>query len=275
MAFKDILVHVDDKETCAVRLEMAIALAKAHHAHLTGFHVKKIATATTYGHLPMAVMSSLMETTREKARRAEEIFSEAAAAADLPSEWRCLDAAPAFLAVNQLRNADLMVLGHDAHRRLMTDDTDFESTLLLDSGCPVFVVPQTSVARPIGKRVLIAWNASRASLRAVNDALPLLLRAEEVTVVAVNDRKAQPGEPVIPSADICSHLIRHGVQAQERDLQANGKEIGEVLLYQVNDNDIDLLVMGAYGHSRLRELIMGGVTRHVLSHASVPLLMSH
>ena len=275
MVFKDILVHIDDQEARTVRLEVAIALAKAHHARLTGFYVKHFPTATTYGHLPVSFLDSIDETVRERARDAQDVFSQATAAAELSTQWRCVEAAPAFLAVNQLRFADLLVLGHNPRSRLITDEADLENTLLLDTGCPALVVPSACAARPIGKKVLVAWNASRPSLRAVNDALPILLRAEEVRVLSVNERNARHGEADIPSADLCAHLIHHGVQVQEVDLQANEKEIGEVLLYQVGDNDVDLMVMGAYGHSRVRELIMGGVTRHVLKHASVPLLMSH
>jgi nucleotide-binding universal stress UspA family protein len=119
----------------------------------------------------------------------------------------------------------------------------------------------------------VAWNAGREASRAVNDALPLLTRAKVVRILAINpDRTGEHGEEV--GADVALHLARHGVNA---DVSVVGSDIGDadMLLSQVSDFGADLIVMGAYGHSRARELILGGMTRHVLHHMTVPVFMSH
>jgi nucleotide-binding universal stress UspA family protein len=127
----------------------------------------------------------------------------------------------------------------------------------------------------MGRNVLVAWNGSREATRAVNDALPILERAEKVTVLAVNPRKGGGDHGDIPSADIALHLARHGVKAEASQTVSNELEVGDTILSRLADFGSDLVVMGAYGHSRMRELLMGGVTRELLQHMTVPVLLSH
>ena len=119
---------------------------------------------------------------------------------------------------------------------------------------------------------MIAWNGSQEAVRAINDALPILQQAEKVSVVAVNPPSS---EGDIPTAGICAHLARHNINTEGDQVFAKDISVGDILLSRAPDQGIDLLVMGAYGHTRLREAILGGVTKHMLEHMTIPVLMSH
>jgi len=123
--------------------------------------------------------------------------------------------------------------------------------------------------------VLVAWNASREATRAVHDALPILERADLVHVMAINPDHGRAGHGDIPGADICLHLSRHGVKAVCEHITADDLDPGEMLLSRAADEDCDLIVMGGYGHSRMRQLVLGGTTRQLLAHMTVPVLFSH
>ncbi len=137
------------------------------------------------------------------------------------------------------------------------------------------MVPYIGARQEMGRNVLVAWNGSREATRAVNDALPILERADKVTVLAVNPGKNGNDHGDIPSADIALHLARHGVKAEASQTVSDELEVGSIILSRISDLGADLVVMGAYGHSRMRELMMGGVTRDLLRHMTVPVLMSH
>ena len=140
------------------------------------------------------------------------------------------------------------------------------------------MVPYIGAGERLGTRVMVAWDGGREAARAVGDALPLLARAESVAVLVINPSQDGHGEQ--PGADIALHLARHGITVEAQHLEAQHLEaqdlsVGDALLSRLADQDIDLLVMGAYGHSRLRELVLGGVTRKIFQQMTVPVLMSH
>ena len=122
---------------------------------------------------------------------------------------------------------------------------------------------------------MVAWDASRLATRAVNDALPILRKASKVHLLAINPEGGREGHGDVPGADIGLHLARHGVKAEASSIHAEDLEAGDALLSRAADFGADLIVMGAYGHSRWRELVLGGVTRHLLNHMTAPVFMSH
>ena len=136
------------------------------------------------------------------------------------------------------------------------------------------MVPYAGSFSKVGEHVLVAWDASREATRALTDALPLLKRARRVTVMAVNPEKAHR-HGAEPGADIALFLARHGVKVEATAQSSGGLDVGNFLLSRIADLDVDLLVMGAYGHARLRELMLGGVTQTILSSMTVPVLFSH
>ena len=135
------------------------------------------------------------------------------------------------------------------------------------------MLPYIGAGERLGTRVMVAWDGGRQAARAVGDALPLLERAHSAVVLVINPRRGAHGER--PGADITLHLARHGVTVEAQHLEAEDLTVGDALLSRLADQDIDLLVMGAYGHSRLRELVPGGVTRQIFQQMTVPVFMSH
>jgi nucleotide-binding universal stress UspA family protein len=195
----------------------------------------------------------------------------------LDGGWRLVEGnLPATVALHA-RYADVTVLGQVnpyEHRDGLGSDA-VAVTTVMTSGRPVLAVPFAGEFPTVGGRVLVAWNASREASRAVNDALPLLQSAEMVTVLAVNPRHGINGHGDVPAADIALHLARHGVRAEAAHTVANDIPEGEALLSYAADIGADLIVCGAYGHSRARELVFGGVTRTLLSEMTAPVFMSH
>jgi nucleotide-binding universal stress UspA family protein len=145
----------------------------------------------------------------------------------------------------------------------------------MGAGRPVLIVPYVGTFKTLGQRVLVAWNASREATRAVNDALPLLERASSVRVLSVNPRRGIAGHGPIAGADMSLHLARHGVRVEAAAVNTDDVRVDDMLLSQAADAGADLIVMGAYGHSRLGEYVLGGATRHLLRQITVPVFMSH
>jgi len=273
MAIKDILVHVDNTAACERRLTIAMNLAERHQAHLTAIF------ARAFGNLPN--LSSGHSREIDKAREeAEARFNSTVVASGLSSEWRTAECGSSPDRVTDTllihaRHTDLVVVGqYDRDRSDGSLPDDLAERLVLESGRPVLVVPYAGRFETVGKRALVAWNGSRESARAVNDALPLLKTAERVSVLALNPADDRVhGE--MPSADISLHLARHGVRAEAQHLVARDIDAGDMLLSCAADDSADLLVMGAYGQPRFRQLILGGATRTILQQMTLPVLMSH
>jgi nucleotide-binding universal stress UspA family protein len=276
MGLKDLLVHVDNDPACSSRVDVAVALAAKHGAHLTGLH------ATGWPRLPGYVEIELPPSFREEqqrhleelARQAEERFHERARRRGILGEWR-LDTGDIVGAMRlHARYADLTVVGQGIDLRDAPYDLAFlPEELALGVGRPVLVVPRYGAFDTVGERVLIAWNGSREATRAVHDAIPLLKRATKVTVLSIDPEHDSGSRE--PSADIALHLARHGVAAEAASTVGLDIGVGDLLLSRAADLGADLIVMGAYGHSRVREMVLGGATRHMLQHMTVPVLMSH
>jgi len=279
MAFKDILVYVDTAKSCPERLAVAVRLAARHGAHLIGLHVRSPAVVPTFIFSELGPQLSELQSqfSAETAAEAKDLFDAAVAGSALSVEWRdvsgdALDEVPLHS-----RYADLTIVGQAS----LDDDDDalvergLVDHLVLEAGRPVLVVPAVGHYPTLGDKVLMAWNSSRESTRAVADALPILALSRLVTVLAINPHGGQMGHGDVPGADICLHLARHGVTAVCESITSDDIEVGSMLLSRAADDEADLLVMGAYGRSRLRELVLGGATRHILAHMTVPVFLSH
>jgi nucleotide-binding universal stress UspA family protein len=211
---------------------------------------------------------------REESQQAEAQFTDRARRAGIRFEWRSVEGDLTGAATLHARYADLTVVGQgldvgDAPAGLVPLPED----LVLAVGRPVIVVPRYGRFPTVGERVLIAWNGSREATRAVNDAIPILQRARTVAVLSIDPDEGRGRRE--PGADIALHLARHGVNVRTTHIGGSGIGVGDVLLSHAMDASADLIVAGAYGHSRLRETVLGGATRHLLQHATVPLFLSH
>ncbi len=284
MAYKDILVHLDDSPRSPVRLELAIRLAAASGAHLAGVHVMNVPAASMFYGYSMTVASpgpeDLIETLRaevlERIGPVEEAFRERIRQEGLDGEWRVVEGDPGTMLAQHARYVDLAIVGQPNRYEPQADGSDhIPVSVLMSSGRPALVVPFAGRFDTIGRHVLVAWNASREAARALNDALPLLKTAQMVTVLAINPESGIGGHGEVPSADISLHLARHGVKAEAAHTVAKDIADGEALLSYAADIGADLIVAGAYGHSRMRELAFGGVTKTLLAEMTVPVLFSH
>jgi nucleotide-binding universal stress UspA family protein len=279
MALRDVLVHIDTDPACGSRADVATILAEAHGAHLIGLHVMLPPTLPGYveAEVPRGVYEALRNShdrqRRDRAREAEALFAKhSARGGTIQTEWRVVEGQLVEVAKLHARYADLTVVGQgiDVDERALGH---LPEELALAVGRPVLVVPRYGTFRTVGERVLIGWNGGREATRAVHDALPILERARRVIVLSID-----PGESPerrLPGADLALHLARHGVKVEATYTTAADISVGDVLLSSAADHSADLIVMGAYGHTRMRELILGGATRHLLAHMTVPVLLSH
>ena len=229
-------------------------------------------------HLPADVVR---EHLRHAEAEADPVFAAARQAAEQHGveletrlETGSLDRLPAILA-RIARNADLIVVGEPNPAESGTDETALIEAAFMDTGRPALVIPYIGAKALPPRRVLVAWDGSREASRAVHDALPLLRLAAEVVILIVDAGKLGPRFGPQPGAGILAHLGRHGVAARVKAVESGGAAIAELILVQADAEKTDLLIMGGYGHSRLREMILGGVTRHMLERMSVPVLFAH
>ena len=280
MSYKDLLVVLGSDAASRGRMALAAALSERFAAHLVGLYPFPVPDIPrTLGYYNPSLFDPIFRELREKAQevcdREREAFEHAASLRGLSAEWRVTEGLEADPAVHA-RYVDLTILG-----QLDPDGGDTElirprpELVALASGRPILAVPYAGQFETVGRRVLIGWNATREATRAVNDAMPLLAGADVVTVLTIDAREGPDAHGELPGADISLHLTRHGVKATIERTVSAGVPAGEVLLSRAADLGADLLVIGAYGHSRMRELLLGGATRSILQSMTVPVLMSH
>ena len=281
MSYKDLLVVLDSEAPARRRIDLAAALAERFEAHLVGLYPLPIPEVPRhFGYYDPALLDpffgELRGRARETADKLREVFQHVTSLRGLSAEWRVIAEGPEADPALHARYVDLTILGQlDPDRGETEMIQPRPEQVTLASGRPILVVPYAGRFETVGRRVLIGWNATREAARAVNDAMPLLAAAETVTVLTIDPREGPDGHGELPGADISLHLARHGVKAEiERTVSAD-LPVGDVLLSRAADLGADLLVMGAYGHSRARELLLGGATRSLLRSMTVPVLMSH
>lgn len=278
MPIRDIIVHIDESKNCEARISTAVDLVSDTDAHLTGVYIKPSIYLPAYvmAQVGPEVMEVHRKMVAETASKAEAAFLKSVKAAGIKGEWRLAEGPIDEIITLHARHADLAIIGQtDPDGNAEADSLDVPGHVILFSGRPVIVVPFIGKFRKLGKNVLIAWNGSREAARAVNDALPLLQMAKTVTVLVLNPQKGAGRHGDLPGADISLHLARHGVKVEAAQSFADDIEAGDMLLSRAADIGADLIVMGGYGRSRLRELVMGGVSRHLLQHMTVPVFMAH
>jgi len=281
MAYKDILVVTDATSAGNARMATAAALAARFDAHLTGLFVMTPPIIPTYAaaEIPQAVFEIQREAAEADAATARKAFDAAVKASGARAEWRVAESTVIEAATISARYADLVVVGQgDPETGFAAGvDPQLAGDLAIHAGRPVLVTPYAPAQKTIGKRVLVAWNASRESARAVADAMPFLTSASHVVTLSVNAESGQRAgtHGADPGADIALHLARHGVKVQAAHTIAPDIDPSDALLNRASDDAIDLIVMGAYGHTRLREMVLGGVTRDMLATSPVALLLSH
>lgn len=277
--YKTILVHVDGSARASQRIDIAARLAMLHEAHLVGTALTGLSPfMMPVGALEPGVPPIVfpVEALRADADRALDAFDALARRAGVHSFERRRVEEEAGIGVSmQARYCDLVVIGqNDPAAIAQRLRSDFPEYVLLNCARPVLVVPLAAIKDELGKRITVAWNGSNEAVRAITSAIPMLQRAEQVNVVVFNaDREGNlHGED--PGADIGLYLARHGIRIDVTAVDGS-PDVGAALLSKASDSGSDLIVMGAYGHSRMREFLLGGVTRTALRSAPIPLWMAH
>lgn len=270
MGFKDILVSIDASDRGRERMEFAVRLAQRHRSYLVGYYTSPTTGLLTGEALPHGTAP---ETAAEGlAEAAEQSFQEHLDLYGLQGSW-LLSADPMTDdVVRRIRVADLAILGLGDPDREVRDPQGFAvEDVVLDCGRPVLGVPIANIPADLARSVLVAWDGSRGACRAINDALPLLSEAEEVVVLALD---AEAG--ALQSGELAAeHLRRHGINARAHQADSGGLDIGGAILAQAEYVHADLVVAGAYGHSRFSEAVLGGASRSLLRQMMVPVLVSH
>lgn len=282
MTYKSILVHVDNSEGARERIALAIKVAKVHAAHLEGAVVTGVTRFIYQAGLIndndpnlTAHLVAQLDTLRASAMAALDEFEHIAQDLQACSfETRLVDDdADGFISVTH--SNDLVVIGQvDPEDPSPAVRPDFPEFVVLHAGRPALIVPYAGQFNPPGANVMVAWDASASAARAVANALPVLTSAVSVAVVVFNPESVEATDGPEAGADIAQYLAHHGVNAdvirQKTDI-----DVGNALLSMATDLNSDSIVMGAYGHARLRERLLGGATRTVLDSMTVPVLMSH
>jgi nucleotide-binding universal stress UspA family protein len=282
MDFKDILVSVDATDAGERRLRLAAAIAREHQAHLSAAYVLLAAAAgtaeggriATVPHLVSPPAGANATGAAALAEIIEQRFRETVGPHAIASDWHLFEEREGENLVALLKAVDLAVFGQGAPDYRLPSGFRPED-IVIASGRPVIIVPYAGTFDAVGRRVLVAWDETREASRALHDSLPLIAKAEAVTVMTVRTREAS-FEHDGPSLDrIVRHLERHGIPARAEETLRGDLPIADVLLSRAADLGVDLIVAGAYHHSPIREALLGGVSRELLDHMTVPVLMSH
>lgn len=279
MPYKTLLLHVDSGPHSRPRTVLAANLANAHTAHLTG---SALTGVSRHVHGPGGlgqhdpVVMRRQDQLRSLARDALTNFENVVHAAGVQTfTSRIIDDEVAAGMALQARYADLVIVSQfDPGTTTPGQLADFPETVILDSPCPVLVIPYAGAANGLFRSPMLAWDGSLHASRAIRGALPLLALAGRAEILICNPDDVPNGHGEEPGADLALWLARHGIAANVSERHVAGS-VGEALLSIVSDLNADLLVMGAYGHSRFREAMLGGTSRTILQSMTVPVLMAH
>jgi len=274
MPVKTILLHMAPTESRHERFRVALDLARRYDAHLEIAYMVSPASMPTQVRgrgASAAYIAECQQIAREKSVAIEAEVTQACRQAGVSWNWEVLEGDHNELLAERSHFADL-ILVHEDHGVSLEDYVGLHTPddLLMIAVCPVMVLPKRKKIREIGRRVMLAWKDCREAANVVHKGLSFLQDAETVYVLTCD----RPHHRFEAGRDIGAYLQRHGI-AIEPVSDVAGGNVGDVILSYAHDLKIDLLVMGAYGHSRWREIILGGTTHHVLKHIPVPLLVAH
>jgi nucleotide-binding universal stress UspA family protein len=276
VSYKTIIVHLDAGKQRRQRLDLACTLAERYDAHLIGVFALPFEPMPVASEEGPALIEAVMRARRLAAEEAALEFGERMREGDYTarSEWRAaIDDGFAALQL-YARHADLVVAGQPDPEGDGVP-AGFSQDLVMSLGRPVLYVPFAGRFDDCGSRVLVPWNASREAARAVAEGLAFLHDAEAAEVVTFDAEKLFRDGYTTPQSDMRAYLARHEIQARVVTQPSGGIDIGSAILSRAADNGADLIVMGAYSHSRLREVVLGGATRTLFESMTVPTLMSH
>ncbi|MDP9138958.1 MAG: universal stress protein [Pseudomonadota bacterium] len=279
MAYKTILVSLNELDRLDTLLGTASALAREHGAHVTGVYV--VPSPAVYPavgpYVIPEVYDGLTRHFEDQRQSVKAKFDGAMAGNGLSSQWLEVRAVAPSISESvgeAARCADLVIASEIDRQGKNGVELDFIENLIVHSGSPILVLPHKGAAAPGFERIICGYDGNKEAGRAIREAVPLLRKANDVRVVWVDPPKQQDAGPA-PGADMAEMLVRHGVKATAESMPTGGLNAAEALAVKARELGAGLIVMGAYGHTRLREFVLGGATRYALHHMSVPLFLSH
>lgn len=279
MSYKTILVYLKSIECADALLDVAVPLAEKHEAHVIGLFLRP--DIPIYGAVEIQLSADILERQREAVRedsdKVRELFEKATRSMQDRTEWRspsCMHSEITDLIAQHAYCTDLVIMSQsdDDQRGLWPN---LPADVTIESGRPTLVIPKHGKFNGIGKKALVAWNSSREAARAAFDAVPFLQQSDNVHVMSVNPSTDGGHNTMGRGDDLAISLSRHGVKAEVTTSYNSDISAGDEILSRAADLNCDLIVMGCYGHSRLRETIFGGVSRSMMQSMTVPVLMSH
>jgi nucleotide-binding universal stress UspA family protein len=274
---KDIIVNLSIAKNGNTVGNYAVSVAAALQAHLTGiaFIYDPIVPISGTGYIPADVIESQRADNETAAEAAIKDFTAATDRAGISAEPQMLNASLTGAGdqfARMVRRFDLAIVGQ-AQPEMSTMEQIIGETTLFESGRPMIMVPYIQKAPFKTGNVMICWDGSRTAARAVADAIPILGKSSRIEIVSVTSERGKEDE--IEGADIGQHLARHGLKVDVHRISRGNIDVADALLSHAADSAADLMVMGGYGHSRLREFVLGGVTRSIFQSMTLPVLLSH
>lgn len=268
---KDLLVHLNDTDTLDDRLHLTSKLAGHFNAHVTGLYVKRHISLEIYGsYVDPNVFTKFEDQQGEKSEKAKALFEADIASGKLDGEYVEATGDSSQELIFRAGAHDLVIVAKYDIDRHFENMAHVPTNVALGAGRPVMIVPEFTEQSTIGKSILVAWNGTKEATRAMHDAMPFLKSADYVNLVTFTP-EGQASDVV----DITSHLQHHGVTFDLMHSHAKESEIVDRLAHFEEKFNSDMLVMGAYGHSRFREYVLGGVSQSVFRSTSIPVLVSH
>jgi len=273
---KDILVSIDGTSSDKSSIDAALCLAEKFDSHITCFYEEKTYGHSSYANLYADVIAAAFD---------KQLFEEnAAITRQFTDSTRSRKNKSTLKIEKPLNNNtmlsyayvnDIIVCAQHNTEKAVFGDRNIPEHMVMGSGKPVLIIPYIGFPETMGKNIIVAWDNSREASRALHDALPLLMQAEKVHIFSVISKDGEENE-LAAEADIATHLSRHNINADYSPyVFDHDVSVAEMLLSRASDYDADLIVMGAYGHSRLREYTLGGTTRTILNSMTIPVIMTH
>lgn len=277
--YRRIAVHLDHGFDCERRTRLALSLAKRHKAELVGIYASAAPPQYYYGEsvLMSRTLNVMKELQAQNRAAVQNAFLEAAAAADVPAVVRAGDTAPSVCVALHARTSDLVIVSQFNRDDVeAAHESEFVEQMLLTAGRPVLVLPSSGDFPTVGARVLFCWDGSREAARALGDATPALRLSSQLIALTMDEGGSSQKDEATPFEDLATYCVAHGMPAPDhvrRDIKGVG--VGSTILNAAADHSADMIVMGAYGHSKLRQWAMGGATASILKSMTVPIMFSH
>lgn len=278
MSYCTLMVLLNDKDQATALLQVAIIMARQHSAYLKGVYVKP--PIQLYANAKGAVYPSVDHHALhdKQSKQLEKLFKDMTEKEDIVTEWRCITDATIStpdVVTKLARTVDLLIVGQKNPDEENLSVREVTERILMTANRPVVVVPRGQEFQTVGSKVIVAWDGGSSATRAVFDSLPVLKNAESVTLYRINPTSGDSHKSAGSPTEMINTIGRHKIKAEFVESDAISAQLGDELLAYTTEQGADLLVMGAYGHSQIRELIFGGVTRFALDNLSIPVLMSH